>query len=391
MLTNRLGDILLIVWVINCLINQKLSIIFLELNILLIIACITKSAQSPFSAWLPQAIRAPTPVRTLVHRSTLVTAGLWILISHFKRLRTECLSVTIFLGVSTILVAGLISLIEIDAKRLVALSTLSQLGFIIMSIGLGLPTFALCHLLIHACLKASLFIRVGRWIHSLFSNQDIRFITINSYNIVRNNITTLGALIGLCGISFIGTFVRKEMILESRLNSQIIFLLLIVVYGRVSFTSAYCLRLGEILVKYNVTPFFNQSVRKNIILNPFILIFFGLILGIWLEINVYIFYSSVLDTSKFIILASIIFGWNFWLMSYSLSGITQRIIGLEYLPSIISFNSTNTLNNESWFNWMNNYLLSYLKIVYGLLTYNINNSIWFWWILIMLFIIFLPR
>jgi NADH-ubiquinone oxidoreductase chain 5 len=98
----------------------------------------TKSAQIPFRAWLPAAIAAPTPVSSLVHSSTLVTAGVYLLFRHFHSAGTtqEC-AIIIFFGLSTITLARLSALNEKDIKKIVALSTLSQLGLIVLSIGTG--------------------------------------------------------------------------------------------------------------------------------------------------------------------------------------------------------------------------------------------------------------
>lgn len=104
---------------------------------------------------------APTPVRALVHRSTLVTAGVWVIIQTSNNISLEIMVILRVVSTMTIFVAGLIALAECDLKRVVALRTLRQLGFIICSLSMGLPSLCLLHLLAHAILKARLFIVVG--------------------------------------------------------------------------------------------------------------------------------------------------------------------------------------------------------------------------------------
>lgn len=142
------------------------------------ICAMTKRAQIPFSAWLPAAIAAPTPVSSLVHSSTLVTAGVYLLIRFYASLRMFyyfCFFV-FFSGVITCFMASLAAIYEYDLKKIIALSTLRQLGVMIIALGLGFPMLAFFHLVTHALFKALLFICAGTIIHSRYNNQDIRFI-----------------------------------------------------------------------------------------------------------------------------------------------------------------------------------------------------------------------
>lgn len=129
----------------------------------------------PFSAWLPAAMAAPTPVSALVHSSTLVTAGVYLLIRiNILLVRFEILEILIMLGTFTIFIAGGAAMFEMDIKKIIALSTLSQLGAMVMVLGMGSPTMAYFHLLSHAFFKAMLFICAGIIIHNIKDYQDIR-------------------------------------------------------------------------------------------------------------------------------------------------------------------------------------------------------------------------
>ena len=132
----------------------------------LIFAAITKRAQIPFSSWLPAAIAAPTPVRALVHSSTLVTAGIYLLIRLHSFLRSFSVYLNTVLVISclTLFMAGIRALGEFDIKKVVALSTLRQLGVILFSIGLDFPLLAFFHLITHALFSAPFYLFVCRLI-----------------------------------------------------------------------------------------------------------------------------------------------------------------------------------------------------------------------------------
>lgn len=219
-LTNRIGDVFLLSSLSFCFSNGRWNYInFLRkenffLFRLFFIASLTKRAQIPFSSWLPAAIAAPTPVSSLVHSSTLVTAGVYILIRFRYFLNEELKLILILVSLLTIVISGISAVFEYDLKKIIALSTLSQLGFIISSISLGLTNLAFFHLVCHAGFKALLFICAGIFIHRFFDNQDIRkfgalsqdfFLTLSIFNV---------ANLSLCGFPFLSGFYSKDLILE---------------------------------------------------------------------------------------------------------------------------------------------------------------------------------
>jgi NADH-ubiquinone oxidoreductase chain 5 len=140
---------------------------------LVVLAAITRSAQIPFS-WLPAAMAAPTPVSALVH-STLVTVGVYLLIRFSPTYRYWLNIILLLVSGLTMFIAGLGANFEFDLKRIIALSTLRQLGLIILTISIGLSGLAFFHLLTHALFKTLLFICAGGVIHSIGDSQDIRF------------------------------------------------------------------------------------------------------------------------------------------------------------------------------------------------------------------------
>merc|ERR1711984_45712 len=171
---------------------------------LIILSACTKRAQIPFSAWLPAAIAAPTPVSALVHSSTLVTAGVYLIIRlNYIFCSSSRTNVLLFIGIITILLAGAAAIFEIDIKKVIALSTLSQLGVIIIILGGMEPVLSFFHLLRHAYFKAILFICAGIIIHNIKDYQDIRKIRIILSNIPITIRVIIVANLSLCGLPFL--------------------------------------------------------------------------------------------------------------------------------------------------------------------------------------------
>jgi len=212
----------------------------------IIIAAITKRAQIPFSAWLPAAMAAPTPVSALVHSSTLVTAGVFLLIRFYPFLSSCAFfkPALLFVSVTTLLLAGIGANYENDLKKVIALSTLSQLGVMIISLGMGMPFLALFHLYTHALFKALLFLCAGAIIHNSSNWQDIRTMGIIFSQAPLTTTCINVANLSLCGAPFLSGFYSKDLILEiSLFNSTRAFMVLLI-FIATGMTAAYSLRLS---------------------------------------------------------------------------------------------------------------------------------------------------
>jgi len=214
---------------------------------LVILASLTKRAQIPFSAWLPAAIAAPTPISALVHSSTLVTAGVYLMI-RFR----ELLGVSrglFYLAVGTIFMSGLGANFEIDLKRIIALSTLSQLGVIIIALSVGLVELAYFHLLIHALFKSLLFLCAGVYIHGFRERQDIRSVGGVVEVSPLTSFYFIGRSLALCGFPFLSGFYSRDLILEIWVMENLNFSILFAVMMATAFTVSYSLRLVLILMR----------------------------------------------------------------------------------------------------------------------------------------------
>ena len=210
------------------------------LVLLILFARITKRAQIPFSAWLPAAIAAPTPVRALVHSSTLVTAGVYLLLRFNFDLSNQLWF--FYCSCFTGLMAGLAACLEVDLKKIVALSTLSQLSIMIIRVSLNLVNLAFFHLIRHAFFKALLFICVGLIIHS-FGHQDRK--TMGLSGLWRHIAFTfiIISIVSLCGLFFLAGFFSKDLVFETvlRKNSSVFSLSLFT--ALVALSPVYSLRL----------------------------------------------------------------------------------------------------------------------------------------------------
>lgn len=167
----------------------------------------------PFSSWLPAAMAAPTPVSALVHSSTLVTAGVYLIIRFEVPLRVRPTGTMglLLIGTVTILIAGLAAIAEVDIKKIVALSTLRQLGLIMAAIGLQQPSTAFFHLITHAFTKALLFIGVGNLIHSSNEYQDLRQSTVTLKTLPVCGSILICTNLSLAGSPFFRGFYSKDM------------------------------------------------------------------------------------------------------------------------------------------------------------------------------------
>ncbi len=137
---------------------------------------VAKSAQLPLQTWLPDAMEGPTPVSALIHAATMVTAGVYLIVrtSPIFEAAPRVLELSAGLGAATLLLAGLIALVQTDIKRVIAYSTMSQIGYMFLAVGLGAFADGMFHLMTHAFFKALLFMAAGLVIHALAGEQDIR-------------------------------------------------------------------------------------------------------------------------------------------------------------------------------------------------------------------------
>nr|AEP27723.1 NADH dehydrogenase subunit 5 [Otiorhynchus rugosostriatus] len=265
-LTNRIGDAALlmgIAWMLSLgswnfgpyLNFTKGDMALVFVSFFVILAAFSKSAQIPFSAWLPAAMAAPTPVSSLVHSSTLVTAGVYLLIRFHFTFSSTMMNILLFISLITMFMAGLGASVEFDLKKIIALSTLSQLGLMISILALGNADLAFFHLLIHALFKALLFMCAGMMIHNLGSYQDIRMMGVLVKPMPLSCLLFNICNLSLCGLPFLSGFYSKDLVAEALSMKVLSLFIYSVFFLSVGLTAFYSFR----LTYYTLTGSFNQS------------------------------------------------------------------------------------------------------------------------------------
>nr|UYG49267.1 NADH dehydrogenase subunit 5 [Abscondita chinensis] len=323
-LSNRIGDVgilMSIAWMMNYGswnfifyldfmkndFNMKIVMYFIVLSAL------TKSAQIPFSSWLPAAMSAPTPVSSMVHSSTLVTAGVYLLIRFNFCLSLNLMYFMLFISTMTMFMSGLGANFEYDLKKIIALSTLSQLGLMMSILFLGDYKLAFFHLLSHALFKALLFMCAGCMIHNLMNCQDIRFmgslinfmpLTCTFFNISN---------FSLCGLPFLSGFYSKDLILEVMSMNYLNLYIYFIFYVSIGLTVSYTLRLCyySLFSVYNFYHLNNLSDKGYVMLKGmsgliFLVIFGGSMLS-WLMFSTPYFICLSLNL-KLMVVFMIMFG-----------------------------------------------------------------------------------
>nr|YP_187598.1 NADH dehydrogenase subunit 5 [Astropecten polyacanthus]BAD86706.1 NADH dehydrogenase subunit 5 [Astropecten polyacanthus] len=326
--------------------NSNHSPVFILLLIGVVIAAAGKSAQFGLHPWLPAAMEGPTPVSALLHSSTMVVAGIFLLVrispiyNNIQTFNTSCL----ILGSLTALFAATTAISQHDIKKIVAYSTTSQLGLMMVSIGLNQPNIALFHICTHAFLKAMLFLSSGSIIHSLNDEQDLRKMGGLHFLLPNTSACIVLGSLALSGIPFLAGFYSKDLILEIGLTSLSNFSGILLAFVATFLTSVYSVRI--ILFCFFNPPSFSPLSPTNEENNNLIAALNRLALGT--IISGWFFITFVFSTPPITI--------NLFLKNLAL---ISSLLGASFSFSLIMFfsrlnllNLNNNINNffsNQWF------------------------------------------
>ena len=244
---NRIGDLgflvgmLLVLYHFHTLSYQELfdtikmgtdqTTIYTAIAICFFIGAMGKSAQIPLYTWLPDAMAGPTPVSALIHAATMVTAGIYMIArsSVLYNLAPIALDLITWIGLATALLAASIAIKQNDIKKVLAYSTVSQLGFMFVAIGMGAYTTAVFHVITHAFFKALLFLGSGSVIHAMSGEQDIRFMGGLGKKMPITKITFLIGCLAIAGIpGFAGFFSKDEILAHAYAHQPLLFVALLI-------------------------------------------------------------------------------------------------------------------------------------------------------------------
>nr|YP_010946928.1 NADH dehydrogenase subunit 5 [Symploce maxima]WGO57685.1 NADH dehydrogenase subunit 5 [Symploce maxima] len=379
-LSNRVGDVALlmvIAWMLNFgswnyiyyLECMKYSLEMEIITFLIVLAAMTKSAQIPFSAWLPAAMAAPTPVSALVHSSTLVTAGVYLLIRFSSSFNGWLNMFLLLISGLTMFMAGLGANFEFDLKKIIALSTLSQLGLMMSILALGFAKLAFFHLLTHALFKALLFMCAGVVIHSMKDSQDIRFMGNLSFQMPLTSSCLMVSNFALCGMPFLAGFYSKDLILEMVSLSYVNIFGFFLFFFSTGLTVCYSLRLFYYTLcgDFNLSSYYymgeeNKYMLKGMIGLLIMVILGGSVLG-WIIFPSPSLIILPLYLKLLVIMVSLIGGW----FGYELS---KCMIGDNLLSMKMSIFSS-FLGSMWYMPYIFTYGVSYYPLIVG---YNSSKS-----------------
>ena len=198
------------------------------ITLFLLIGALGKSAQIPLYTWLPDAMAGPTPVSALIHAATMVTAGIYMIARSgiLYNLAPFTLSIIVVIGLATAIMAALVGLKQNDIKKVLAYSTVSQLGYMFLALGLGAYSTAVFHLTTHAFFKALLFLGAGSVIHAMGGEQDIRKMGGLKSKMPVTYLTFLAGTLAISGIPPFSGFFSKDLILTKAFENNILLYIL---------------------------------------------------------------------------------------------------------------------------------------------------------------------
>ncbi|MFD2571324.1 NADH-quinone oxidoreductase subunit L [Spirosoma soli] len=311
-LMNRVGDMGFLIGIfltyyyfgtleLSALTNNQFGIIPpTAIGLCLFMGCVGKSAQFPLLTWLPDAMEGPTPVSALLHAATMVAAGIFLLARVHPLLSSDALVVVALIGTITTIIGGYSALFQTDIKKVLAFSTVSQLGLMVAAMGTGNVSAAIFHLLTHAFFKAGLFLSAGAVIHAI-NTQDMRQMGGLRKALPITFIAYTVCAAALAGLPLLSGFLSKEAILEGVLNwaegqnDHLSYMIPVSLLLSSGLTALYMARQWRLIFfgpyQNQETPLTQAHEPDWLMLAPIVLLA-GLSVGFWFSLNPFSAHTS---------------------------------------------------------------------------------------------------
>ncbi|RTG79918.1 NAD5 (mitochondrion) [Schistosoma bovis] len=311
LVSSRFGDVALFI-VVGCCIGMGSGVSLIVLSLMVWLIIITKSASFPFVSWLLEAMRAPTPVSSLVHSSTLVAAGVWFYLNYYQVVELSMrnlgwgIDLLLVSSLVSIIISGVSALVCNDLKQIIALSTCSNISWVLFMMIMGEVDLALVQLVVHGLSKCVIFFLVGDYISSGFGGQMVNVLMVNIVGSLRDFVYVFLLVLGLSGFPFVGLYFSKHMFLGVFYSVSFFNIaIMLVLYMCVVLSVVYCIRLIMLFDGFGVSSV--SGIRLFYYISP-VIIFFSWVVSVYYCYNVPCWDYSLLDFSSVLVLLSLLLG-----------------------------------------------------------------------------------
>nr|YP_626531.1 NADH dehydrogenase subunit 5 [Schistosoma haematobium]AAZ57319.1 NADH dehydrogenase subunit 5 [Schistosoma haematobium]QDO72027.1 NADH dehydrogenase subunit 5 [Schistosoma haematobium]QDO72134.1 NADH dehydrogenase subunit 5 [Schistosoma haematobium]QRW36467.1 NADH dehydrogenase subunit 5 [Schistosoma haematobium]QRW36479.1 NADH dehydrogenase subunit 5 [Schistosoma haematobium] len=343
LVSSRFGDVGLFI-ILGYSISMGGGLSFVTLTLMIWLIVITKSASFPFISWLLEAMRAPTPVSSLVHSSTLVAAGVWFYLNYYEVIGLSAynlnwgIDLLLVSGLISIIISGISALVCNDLKQIIALSTCNNISWVLVMMVMGSVDLALIQLVIHGLSKCVIFFLVGDYISSSSGGQMVNALMVSIIGSLRDFVYVFLLILGLSGFPFIGLYFSKHLFLSvfysiSFYNLVMMFML----YMCAVLSIVYCIRLIMLFDGVNVNNV--SSIRLFYYISS-VVILFSWVLNVYYCYNIVFYDYSVLKFSSSLVLlllllgliVGVYFGLNLLIINWF-----SRLMGLDIIVMIVEW------------------------------------------------------
>lgn len=373
---NRIGDLFFVFFIVGVMDLTLWRNLILKWGLIfLLVGSCVKRAQFPFNSWLLSAIRAPTPISSLVHSSTLVVAGVFILL-QFRYCLIDYLYILKYIRIFRLLLRRFGLLNEIDIKKIIAYSTISHVSLILYLLRFKLYKVVYFHLNIHAIFKSLIFICFGFVILASFHRQDKRLVLLLYVNPLIKMVYYFSCIC-LAGLPFLRGFFSKDLIIEKfmELNREIFFIIILLLFLRIRiYHSIKLIRLTEVLFPYRIIEKRFIGLRRIFLMGLVIIIVINIYLSVIFRIRLEILSYKI----------RIYFIIRIFFLLRVLSNLSYKFIRYEKIKSFKEVWRVDYYILDKFIFWNFFFSIQYLRVIRNIKLFLLIN----WWVFIMVVVLF---